>query len=192
MRGKGNGVTTVTESPLSARHSPSATLIIGLGNPLRGDDGVGVCAAQMLASRPLPRGVEVVDGGTQGLGIVNLMEGRRRVVLVDAADVSKAPGEFARFTLDETRLLDDPTERDARGDGRLSVHDAGLRDALLLAQALKMLPKEVIIFGVQPARLEWDSSLSPEVEATLPKLIAAVLEETQNKGEDRNGQDPHD
>jgi hydrogenase maturation protease len=151
------------------RHSLPATLVIGLGNSLRGDDGVGVRVAQILAAQALPDDVEVVDGGTQGLGIVNLMEGRQRVILVDAADVGIDSGEFVRFTLDEARLLGD--------DRHLSVHAAGLRDALLLAQALEVLPDEVVIFGVQPANLEWDSTLSPQVEAALPSLVAAVLAE---------------
>jgi len=149
--------------------SPPPTLIIGLGNTLRGDDGVGVRLAQMLARQTLPNEVEVADGGTQGLGIVNMMEGRQRLILVDAADVEKTPGRFVRFTLDEAVL---------RGhDQYLSVHSAGLREALLLAQALEMLPDEVIIFGVQPANLDWMSTLSPEVEAALPDLISAVLAE---------------
>jgi hydrogenase maturation protease len=147
------------------RHSLPATLVIGLGNFLRGDDGVGVRVAQILAAQALPDDVEVVDGGTQGLGIVNLMEGRQRVILVDAADVGIDSGEFVRFTLDEARLLGD--------DRHLSVHAAGLRDAL----ALEVLPDEVVIFGVQPANLEWDSTLSPQVEAALPSLVAAVWAE---------------
>ena len=147
--------------------SPPPTLIIGLGNTLRGDDGVGVLVAQILARQTLPNEVEVVDGGTQGLGLVNLMEGRQRLILIDAADVGKTPGEFVGFTLDEAVL---------RGnDQHLSVHTAGLREALFLAQALKILPDEVIIFGVQPANLDWISTLSPEVEAALPDLISAVL-----------------
>lgn len=145
------------------------TLVIGLGNLLRGDDGVGVRVAQMLARQTLPSDVEVVDGGTQGLGLVNLMEGRQRMILVDAADVGKTPGEFVRFTLDKVVLRGD--------DQHLSVHTAGLREALLLAQALKILPDEVVIFGVQPANLDWANALSPEVEATLPDLITAVLSE---------------
>ena len=145
------------------------TLIIGLGNLLRGDDGVGVRVAQALARQSLPQDVEVVDGGTPGLGLVNLMEGRRRMILVDAADVGKNPGEFVRFTLDEAILK--------RNDQHLSVHAAGLREALLLAEALRMLPNEIVIFGVQPANLEWTNALSPEVEATLPDLITAVLSE---------------
>jgi hydrogenase maturation protease len=146
-----------------------------LGNPLRGDDGVGVRVTKMLAAQQLPQGVEVVDGGTRGLGIVSLMEGRQRVILVDAADVHQAPGQFVRFTLDEVDLLGESTRL---GEERqLSVHSAGLRDALLLAQALGVLPQEVIVFGVQPAKMEWESTLSPEVEKALAGLLAAILAE---------------
>ena len=91
------------------------------------------------------------------------------MILVDAANVGKIPGEFVRFT---------PNKAVLRGDDQhLSVHTAGLREALLLAQALKILPDEVVIFGVQPANLEWINALSPEVEAALPDLITAVLSE---------------
>jgi hydrogenase maturation protease len=152
-------------------HSPPATLVIGLGNPLRGDDGVGIRVAQMLAEQTLPFDVEVVDGGTQGLGLINLMEGRQRVILIDAAEIGQSPGQFARFTLDEAHLPGD--------DQHLSIHAAGLRDALLLAEALGMLPREVIIFGVQPANLEWDSALSAQIEAILPDLSEAVLAELE-------------
>jgi hydrogenase maturation protease len=148
------------------------TLVIGVGNPLRGDDGVGVRVAEVLAGKDLPRDVEVVDGGTQGLGIVSLMEGRRRVVLVDATDMGRAPGSFVRFTLEKVRLLGEAEH--------LSIHDAGLRDSLLLAQALGTLPEEVIIFGVQPARIEWEYGLSPEVEAELPALVEAILMEVSS------------
>jgi hydrogenase maturation protease len=145
------------------------TLIIGLGNLLRGDDGVGVHVAQALAEVPLPQDVEVVEGGTRGLELVNLMEGWPRVILVDAADVGQAPGEFVRFEFDEVHLVGD--------DQHLSIHSAGLRDALLLAQVLNVLPDEVIIYGVQPARLDWDDSLSPVVEALIPRLVGSILAE---------------
>ena len=157
------------------RRASLATLVIGLGNPLRGDDGVGVRLAQELEAQVLPPDVEVVDGGTQGLGLVTLMAGRRRVILVDAADVGRSPGEFVRFTPDEARLLGD--------DAHLSVHAGGLRDALMLAQALEVLPDEVIIWGVQPANLDWNSALSPEVEAALPSLVEAVLVEILDSGQ---------
>jgi hydrogenase maturation protease len=168
------------------RRPSLATLVIGLGNPLRGDDGVGLRAIELLAAQTLPPEVEVADGGTQGLGIVNLMEGRRRVILVDAADVGKAPGQYSRFALHETHLLDDPDLSanngglNAGGRKNLSIHAAGLREALLLAHALKMLPESVIIFGVQPHSLEWETGLSPQVEGGLPDLVAAMLAEVSD------------
>ena len=165
--------------------APLATLVIGLGNPLRGDDGAGVRTIEHLAAQALPPDVEVVDGGTQGLGIVNLMEGRRRVILVDAADVGKPPGQFRRFALHETHLLGDHelSVDDGLNAGPgtdLSIHAAGLREALLLAHALKMLPEDVIIFGVQPKCLDWETGLSPQVEEGLPDLVAAVLAEVSD------------
>lgn len=146
---------------------------MGLGNPLRGDDGVGVRVVEMLAQGSLPDGVEVVDGGTLGLGLVPLLEGWQRVIFVDAADVGQAPGQFVRFLPEEARLLGDSQH--------IAIHEAGLRDALLLAQALDVLPKQVIVFGVQPAKLDWDSTLSPEVEAALPSLIAAIQTELSDR-----------
>jgi len=145
------------------------TLVIGLGNPLRGDDGVGMRIAGLLAGHVLPEGVEVVQGGTLGLDLVNWMEGWRRVIIIDAAEVGEVPGGFARFTLTEGRLLGD--------DQHLSIHAAGLRDALLLAEVLGVLPEEVIVFGVQPAHLHWDNTLSPEAEAAVPKILNSVLGE---------------
>jgi hydrogenase maturation protease len=139
----------------------------------------------MLQAQALPDGVEVVDGGTQGLGLVALMEGRRRVILVDAAEVGRSPGKFVRFTPQEARFLGT--------NQHLSVHAAGLREALLLAQALNVLPDEVIIFGVQPANLEWSNALSPQVKAVLPELVEAVLAEvavslvTVEQGENKRG-----
>jgi hydrogenase maturation protease len=102
------------------------------------------------------------------------MQGRRRVIFCDAANMGQEPGHFARFTPDEVRLL-------SREQG-ISIHEAGLRDALVLAEALDALPQEIIIFGVQPANVDWESALSPQVEAVLPKLVAAILVEIGDSG----------
>jgi hydrogenase maturation protease len=124
---------------------------------------------QTLVAEALPEGVEVAEGGTQGLGLVSLMEGWRRVILVDAANVGQPPGGFVRFTPQEARLLG--------GDQRLSIHDAGLRDALLLAETLELLPEEIVIYGMQPENLDWDDGLSPQVEAAMPELVKAILDD---------------
>lgn len=158
-----------SRSSIASRAPSADTLIVGLGNPLRGDDGIGVRAIKSLVTEALPEGVKVVEGGTQGLGLVSLMEGWPRVILVDAANVGQPPGAFVRFTPQEVTLLG--------GEQRLSIHDAGLRDALLLAETLDLLPDEIIIYGMQPANLNWDDDLSPQVEAAMPALVRAILDE---------------
>jgi hydrogenase maturation protease len=166
----GNAGQGSESKPSIASHAPSPdTLIVGLGNPLRGDDGIGIRVIQMLAAEALPESVEVVEGGTQGLGLVSLMEGWRRVILVDAANVGQRPGGFVRFTPQEARLLG--------SDGHISIHNAGLRDALLLAETLEILPDEIVIYGMQPANLDWDEDLSPQVEAAMPDLVRSILGE---------------
>ena len=89
-----------------------SVLVLGLGNPLRGDDGIGSRVVEELIRRGLPEGVTALDGGTGGLDLLQVLEGWERVVVVDAADVGREPGQFVRFTPDQARLA----EAAARGD----------------------------------------------------------------------------
>jgi len=157
----------------------SAILILGLGNPLRGDDGIGPRVVDALLQRGLPAGVEALDAGAAGLDLLNLLEGPRRVIVVDAADVGLEPGRFARFTPDEARLVG---VADA-----LSSHGAGLAEALALARACGQPLPEIVIFGVQPESLEWGEGLSPAVKGAVSQVVEAVLQET---GENNAKQDP--
>jgi hydrogenase maturation protease len=156
-----------------SRNSPFGTLVLGLGNPLRGDDGIGPRVVKELARCELPEDVTALDGGTGGVDLLHIMEGWERVVIVDAADVGREPGQFMRFTPNEARL--------AQAADSFSLHNAGLSEALALADALdRPLPK-MVIFGVQPADVGWREGLSSAVETALPSLINAVIEEL--KGE---------
>ncbi len=147
------------------------TLVLGLGNPWRGDDGLGPAVIRWLQVRGLPPDVVAVDGGTPGLELVLTLAGYRRALIVDAANLGRTPGEWMRFTPAQARL---------RADGaRLSVHAAGLAEALALGEALGTLPEEVVIFGVQPAGLDWQPGLSAEAEAVVPIVGQAVLQELE-------------
>jgi hydrogenase maturation protease len=149
-------------------------LILGLGNPLQGDDGVGCRVAQeleqgTLEQRTLPDDVEVMDGGTPGIGLLNLFEGRECVIIVDAAEMGRAPGEVVRFRPEDVTLTGSAQ--------RFSLHRSGVADALALARALKLTLPEIVVFGVQPKRVDWNDSLSPEVQAAMPRVIDAVLKQ---------------
>ncbi len=152
----------------------TGTLILGLGNPLRGDDGIGPSVVEELADRDLPEEVTLIDGGTGGLDLLRLLERWRRVVIIDAADVGRGPGEYVRFTPDEVRLVG--------VSASLSLHHAGLSEVLTLADALDLHLPEMVIFGVQPTEIGWKEGLSPAVEAALPTLADAVLEEIEGEG----------
>ena len=157
----------------------SMTLILGLGNPLRGDDGIGPRVIEEVTRRGLPEGVSSLDGGTAGLDLLNVLEGWKRVVVVDAADVGREPGQFVRFTPDQARFVE--------VEDSFSLHHAGLGAVLALAEVLGKTLPELTIFGVQPARVGWGQGLSPVVEAALPALTDAVLEESTGsspEGED--------
>ena len=144
-------------------------LILGLGNPLQGDDGVGARLVEALERRCLPRDVEVMDGGTPGIGLVNLLEDRRRVIIVDAAEMGLPAGRVKRFQPKDVTLTGAAEQ--------FSLHRSGVADALALARELDLALPEIIVFGVQPARVGWGDGLSAEVAAVVPQMVETVLKE---------------
>ncbi|MBI5652839.1 MAG: hydrogenase maturation protease [Chloroflexi bacterium] len=144
------------------------TLILGLGNPLQADDGIGCRVAQELATRALPD-VEVMDGGTPGVGLINLLQGRARAIIVDAAEMQLLPGEVRVFDPRQVHL--------DRAREQFSLHHCGVADALALADALKLTLPEITLVGVQPARVEWGAQLTPRVQAALPRVIETVIQQ---------------
>lgn len=160
------------------RDAHPVVLVLGLGNPLRGDDGVGPRVIEELQDRGLPEAVETLDGGTGGLDLLHVMEGWDRIVIIDAAEFGGAkqfapgqpvPGQFVRFTPDQVHLV--------QAAEQFSLHHAGLAEVLALARALDHPLPPIVVFGVQPGDTGWGQGLSPEVEARLPALIDAILEE---------------
>ena len=100
-----------------------------------------------------------------------VLQGHRRAIIVDAADMGCAPGEWARFTRDQVAL--EPAEMGLRS----TLHSAGLAEALALGEALGILPKEIVMYGVQPEAIDWSPGLSAAVQAAVPAICAAILAE---------------
>jgi hydrogenase maturation protease len=155
------------------------TLVLSLGNILRGDDGIGAAVLEQLETRAVPEHVTLVDGGTPGFETVLLWQGYERVIIIDAADMDGAPGVWHRFTPDDVRLQ----SRDLYLRGTL--HYVGLAEALNLGAALHMLPPEIIIYGIQPRSIDWDIGLSPELIAVIPTVCDNIME-VLNHGENIN------
>lgn len=148
---------------------PTGILILGVGNLLRKDEGVGVQVVQRLQRLPLPGGVKVLDGGTAGIGLLDLLEGYERAVIIDAADMGLEPGSVVKFR-PEAATFKTP-------DFRLSLHSVDLNSVLELARLLgKRLP-EIVIIGVQPKDIGWGTDLSIEVLAEMHHIVDLILEE---------------
>lgn len=155
------------------RSTVKPILVAGLGNPLQGDDGVGCAIAEVLQAPPfrerVPEDVQVMDLGTPGIGLINFVEGRKRVIIVDAAEMGRVPGEVARLVPEQIRL--------GCSVRSFSLHAPGIADSLLLAQALNLRLPDIVIFGIQPSFIGWRSGLSPAVQSAVPRVVEAVLEE---------------
>ena len=155
----------------------SDTVVIGVGNTILSDEGVGVHAARLLQSDPrVPAGVTILDGGTIGLELIPYASDASRVLLLDAMNSGKAPGTLARMT-----------GKDLLGTtGGWSAHQLGVADLIAALFLMSTSPQDIVVLGVQPANTDWGTSLSPEVEAALVPLVEAAVAQLQLWGESRD------
>ncbi len=146
-------------------------LVLALGNPLRGDDGVGCAVLTALRETAvLPPHITLLDGGTPGLETALTLQGYDKVMVIDAANLGERPGSWRRFSLAEANLV-----QQAQMNGTL--HDAGFAEAVALGAALGILPPEIIVYGVQPETVAWEMGLSTAVQATIPALCQQIQAE---------------
>lgn len=151
------------------------TLVLSLGNPLRGDDGVGCAVLRALScDRRLPQGVALLDGHRGGLMTALLGGKYERVIVVDAALLGCPPGTWKRFTLSEARLapLDLATCQ--------SLHNASLAETLTLADSLDIPLPEIIIYGVQPLQIAWSLGLSETLQSAIPEVCTAIFKDLED------------
>ena len=143
-------------------------LILGLGNILLTDEGVGVRVVQALEEMNLPSGVELFDGGTGGLDLMDVMVDRQKVIVIDAINSQCDPGTILRLTSENL---------DLKRAQSTSVHGIGFLETLALARELNIALPELVIIGVQPKDLERGLELSPELARLMPRIIERVLAE---------------
>ena len=148
-------------------------VILGVGNLLLKDEGIGVHIAQALQKMPLPDGVEVVDGGTSP-DLPYLVEGADKLIVVDAVQAGGEPGSIYRLT---------PEDIVARPEALMSIHQMGLLESLRTLR-LDGGPKEVVIIGVEPEEIGWGLEPSPKLQERLLEIIKATLREIEGGNED--------
>ncbi len=153
---------------------PTRLLVLGLGNPLCRDDGLGVVAvAEILRRFVPPEGARILDGGTLGLSLLPHVEDAEDAILVDAIRDDAPPGTLVRLEGAEVRPA---------VEARLSVHQVGVADLVAVAELRGRLPRRLVLLGLVPAELDVAVGLSPAVASGLPALVDAVIAEACGMG----------
>ncbi len=158
----------------SSQTKPSPVLLLGLGNILLRDEGLGVRALERILQRyRLPDAVRAVDGGVMGLDLLHYLEGIEKLLIMDAVQTGRQPGALVRLEGDDVP---------AALAVKMSMHQVGLQELLAVSQFRGTLPPHLVLWGMEPASLDPGLALSETVEARLETLIAAVVEELAGWG----------
>ncbi len=148
--------------------------MLGLGNVLCADDGLGVTAVAHLAEcYDLPEGVQVLDGGTLGLSLLPYVEEAEKLILIDAVRTDAPAGSPVRLDGDEVGLAI---------AHRLSPHQVGVADLMDAARLRDRYPREVVLLGLVPESLETRLGLSAALAAAVPSLVERVAKEARRLG----------
>ena len=148
-------------------HSPRI-MVMGVGNILLSDEGLGVRFLDELGQKSLPQNVELLEGGTAGLELVHLIQEVDFLIVIDAINAKSEPGALFRFQPGDVQVFPEQYE--------VSFHQIGIIEVLTMANVLGHAP-QTLIFGVQPKKLDWGMDISPEIQSLFPRLAELVLHE---------------
>ena len=163
-----------SEPTREAARKKVGVLVLGLGNVLLGDDGLGAAAvARIERDYRTPPGVRIEDGGTLGLSLLDIIADSNRVILVDAVRADASPGTLIR--------LDGADVADAVSN-RLSPHQVGVADLLGAARLIDCYPSAVTLLGLVPDAIDLAVVRSNAVDKGLDGLVAAIVGEVQSLG----------
>lgn len=152
----------------------SATLVLGMGNPILSDDGFGLEVARRLRELPMPDGVEIAESEVGGLRLLELLRGFDRAILVDALKSDRTPGDVVLFDANEFR----------GGHRWGAAHSIHLGTALELGEELGYdMPGECTVYAVEAVDVEtFGEELSPPVAAAADRVVELVYAELWSRG----------
>lgn len=149
-------------------NSEPRILVLGVGNVLHCDDGLGVHAIDRLRHHPqVPRNTVLLDGGTFGIELLAYITGSSHLLVLDAVDVGARPGTLIRIEGPALWGL----------GGAASVHQIGLADLLATLPLVSSALPQIVLIGAQPGSTDWEVSLSPEVQPQLDAVVDAAIEQ---------------
>jgi hydrogenase maturation protease len=153
------------------QQTPAKTLVLGVGNLLMSDDGVGLRVLERLVtSYRVSEEVQVLDGGTLGLDLLFYLEGVTNLLLVDAVEAHQSPGATVRLEGEQVPAF---------LTLKVSPHQIGVSDMLFAAKLKDVFPKNLVLWGIQPERIEVGLELSPAMLEKIDFLVEKVIEQLQ-------------
>jgi hydrogenase maturation protease len=156
--------------------SDAEVLILGLGNTILTDEGLGVKAMERLIKKyEWPDNVTFLDGGVMGLDLLPYLEGAEALLILDAVEIGKPPGTLARLEGDEI-----PTVVALK----MSMHQVGLQETLAMASFRSTIPKRMVLWGMVPASLALGTDLTATAAGRLDELVRAAVRELKDWGVD--------
>ena len=148
-------------------------LILGIGNILLKDEGVGVHTIRKMMDMDLPSDIELMDGGTMGMNLLFYIEGRKKVIVIDTIIAGEPPGTIYRFT-DENLAYNKPMLR--------SAHGVDFTDVIKTSKMLGTKPDDIVFIGIEPESLDEGLEMTPTIEKRVPTLIKMVMRELEKQG----------
>jgi hydrogenase maturation protease len=145
-------------------------LILGIGNPLAGDDGFGVEVVRRLRSRVNWSAVELLDGGSSGIYLLPCLEGRSHILVIDAVNFGGSPGEIVRLNAGDVPAFIGM---------KLSEHQVTFHEVLALSGLMNIRPREFLLIGAQPRKTLWGEGLSTELQVAAEIVATEVINQIQ-------------
>ncbi len=162
-----NDMTQTYPDNQSESESTPRIVVIGVGNLLLKDEGIGIHAVQALQEQELPADVKLVDGGTSP-DLIAYTRAGDKLIIVDAARAGGEPGTIYRFK---------PQDLADERASLASAHEMGVVENLKLMSLAGNEPKEIVIIGIEPGEIEFGTELSPGLQQKLPQIVEVVLKE---------------
>ena len=143
--------------------------IIGIGNPLRNDDGIGIIIVKQLIKirEKLPKNIKIIDGGTGGMNLIHTISNYDLVIFVDAINFLKKPGESKFFSINEIS--------NKKVEITISTHGENILKVISLSQDIYNKSQEILFFGIQPKNTSYGTTISPELKNNIKLYLKQII-----------------
>jgi hydrogenase maturation protease len=146
------------------------TIVLGLGNPLMADEGIGIKLVQLLTSACGENArADFVDAGTGGMSVLHYIANRKKAIIIDCALMNTEPGTIKRFTPDQVKTVKELSH--------LSLHEVDILKVIELSKQLGECPEQIIFFGIEPETIEQRAGLSDLLTKKLDDYIEMISKE---------------